>query len=179
MINSIFIGTRLEALEALKRFTNLELVITKKNSWVFNKYNNSEIDVKLISQKTKSEIFDLLSVTNKSLVLSAGFPYIFPDYVFNGSALFLNSHPSLLPNYKGYNAIKDALRAGEEYLGVTMHYMIEEVDAGELIFQDKVFVKNLPIPDIYELLFNVVEPFVITKALEIVINKHLVMELEN
>ena len=53
-----------------------------------------------------------------------------------------------------------------------MHYMIEEVDAGELIFQEKVLVKNLPIQNIYELLFSVVEPFVITKALEIIINKH-------
>jgi hypothetical protein len=41
------------------------------------------------------------------------------------------------------------------------------VDAGEIIFQEKVSVKNLPIQDIYGLLFSVVEPFVITKALEI------------
>jgi len=52
-------------------------------------------------------------------------------------------------------------------LGITVHYMIEDVDAGEIIFQEKVSVKNLPIQDIYGLLFSVVEPFVITKALEI------------
>ena len=52
-------------------------------------------------------------------------------------------------------------------MGITVHYMIEDVDAGEIIFQEKVSVKNLLIQDIYGLLFNVVEPFVITKALEI------------
>ena len=50
--------------------------------------------------------------------------------------------------------------------------MIEDVDAGEIISQEKVSVKNLPIQDIYGLLFSVVEPFVITKALEIIANKH-------
>jgi len=61
---------------------------------------------------------------------------------------------------------------GEEYLGVTTHYIVKEVDAGELIFQEKVFVKNMQTEEIYELLFGVVEPFVVTKALEMIINKH-------
>ena len=172
MINSIFIGTRLEALEALNRYTNIELIVTKKGSWVYNKYNNSEINIQLIDKTNKSEIFDLLSKIETRLMLSAGFPYILPDYVFNSDALFVNSHPGLLPSYKGYNAIKDALKYDEEHLGITVHYMIEDVDAGEIIFQEKVSVKNLPIQDIYGLLFSVVEPFVITKALEIIDNKH-------
>ena len=65
------------------------------------------------------------------------------------------------------DAIKDALMNGEEQLGVTVHKMIEDVDAGEIIFQEQVSVKDLTIEDIYGLLFSVVEPFVITKALEI------------
>ena len=172
MINSVFIGTRLEALEALKRYTNIELIVTKEDSWVFNKYNNSEINVQLINKTNKSEIFDLLSKWKSGLVLSAGFPYILPDYVLNNGALFVNSHPSFLPSYKGYNAIKDALQYGEEYLGVTAHYMVEKVDSGELIYQEKVFIKNLTIQDIYNLLFSVVEPFVVTKSLNIIFNKH-------
>ena len=172
MINSIFIGTRLEALEALKRFTNIELIVTKEDSWVYNQYKNSEINIQLIDKTNKSEIFDLLSKIETKLMLSAGFPYILPDFVLNNGALFVNSHPGYLPHYKGYYAINDALKCGEEYLGVTMHYMIDEVDAGELIFQEKVLVKNILIQDIYKLLFSVVEPFVITKALDIIINKH-------
>ena len=33
------------------------------------------------------------------LGFSAGFPYILPDYVFNSSSIFINSHPSFLPYY--------------------------------------------------------------------------------
>jgi phosphoribosylglycinamide formyltransferase 1 len=172
MINSIFIGTRLEALEALNRFTNIELIVTKKGSWVYNKYNNSKINIQLIDKTNKLEIFDLLSKIETRLMLSAGFPYILPHYVFNSDAFFVNSHPGLLPSYKGYNAIKNALKHDEDHLGITVHYMSEDVDAGEIILQEKVSVKNLPIQDIYGLLFSVVEPFVITKALEIIVNKH-------
>jgi len=172
MINSLFIGTRLEALEALKRYTNVEMIVTKEDSWVFNKYNNSEINIKLINKTNKSKIFDFLSKIKTGLVLSAGFPYILPEYVFDNDALFVNSHPALLPNYRGYNSIKDALKCGEEYIGVSMHYIVKEVDAGELIFQEKVLVKNLPLEIIYELIFSVVEPFVVTKTIEILIQKH-------
>ena len=172
MIDSIFIGTRLEAFESLKRYTNVELVITKEDSWIFNKYNNSEISLQLIDETNKSEIFNILSKIKTNLVLSAGFPYILPDYVLNNRSLFVNSHPALLPSYKGYNAIKDALQCGEEYLGVTAHYMVEKVDSGKLIYQEKVFIKNLPIQEIYNLLFSVVEPFVVTKSLNIIFDKH-------
>ena len=172
MINSTFIGTRLEAFEALKRYTNIELIVTVKSSWVYNKFSNSGIKIQLIDKTNKSEIFDLLSKVKTRLILSAGFPYILPSYVLNHSCIFINSHPALLPSYKGYNAIKDALKNGEEYLGVTTHYIVKEVDAGELIFQEKVLVKNMQTEEIYELLFGVVEPFVVTKALEMIINKH-------
>ena len=172
MINSIFLGTRLEALEALKRYFKVELILTKKGSWVYNKYKDSKINIMLIDKTNKSEIFDFLSKIEATLMLSAGFPYILPREVFSSDAVLLNSHPSILPSYKGYNAIKDALSYGEENLGVTMHYMTEDLDAGEIIFQEQVSIKNLQIEDIYQLLFSVVEPFVITKALEIIGNKH-------
>jgi len=70
MINSIFIGTRLEALEALNRYTNIELIVTKKGSWVYNQYNNSEINIQLIDKTNKSEIFNLLSKIETRLILS-------------------------------------------------------------------------------------------------------------
>lgn len=172
MIKSIFIGTRLEALEALKRYTNIELVITKEDSWVFKKYNNYKIKIELVKKTNKVEIFDLLSKRTTGIVLSSGFPYILPDYVLDNGSVFINSHPALLPAYKGYNSIKDALKCGEEYLGVTVHYMIEEVDAGNIIYQDKVWVKDMSLQQIYDLIFGVVEPMVVTKALEAILQKH-------
>ena len=68
MINSIFLGTRLEALEALKRYTNIGLIVTKKDSWVYKKYYNSDINIQLIDKTNKSEIFDLITKKETRLI---------------------------------------------------------------------------------------------------------------
>ncbi len=49
----------------------------------------------------------------------------------------INIHPSLLPAYKGKSAFEDAIEHGETNLGVTMHHVVLEVDAGATILQRK------------------------------------------
>lgn len=172
MTKSIFIGARIEALEALKRYTDVELIITTNNSWVYQKYKSLEIPIDLVGKDNKNDIFSLLHKRTTGIVLSAGFPFILPDFVLANSSVFINSHPALLPSYKGYNSIKDALKNREEYLGVTVHYIIEELDAGNIIYQENVWIKDFSLQEIYDLLFGVVEPMVVTKAIEIILQKH-------
>ena len=50
----------------------------------------------------------------------------------------INVHPSLLPEFKGLDAVKRALEAGVGRTGVTVHFMVEEVDAGPMIRQEAV-----------------------------------------
>jgi phosphoribosylglycinamide formyltransferase-1 len=50
----------------------------------------------------------------------------------------INVHPSLLPEFKGLDAAKRALEAGLQRTGVTVHFMVEEVDAGPVIRQETV-----------------------------------------
>ena len=50
----------------------------------------------------------------------------------------INVHPSLLPKYKGLHAVEQAMEAGEEYTGCTVHYVNEELDGGEIILQKEV-----------------------------------------
>lgn len=54
----------------------------------------------------------------------------------------INIHPSLLPDFKGANAVEDALKAGARITGCTTHYVIEEMDAGEIILQKSIDVLN-------------------------------------
>lgn len=55
---------------------------------------------------------------------------------------FVNLHPSLLPLYKGGNPYSHVIINGEKVTGVTIHYMSEEFDNGDIILQ-----KECPISD--------------------------------
>ena len=50
-------------------------------------------------------------------------------------------HPSLLPAFPGAHAIRDALAAGVETTGVTIHHVDEGLDTGEVIRQEEVRVE--------------------------------------
>lgn len=74
-------------------------------------------------------------------VAMAGFatvlsPAFFP--AFDGRVL--NTHPSLLPAYKGWHAVPMALAAGETATGCTVHLATPEVDDGPILAQEKVAI---------------------------------------
>ena len=50
----------------------------------------------------------------------------------------INLHPSLLPKYKGLHAIEQAIKAGEETTGCTVHFVNEHLDSGAIIKQQEV-----------------------------------------
>lgn len=52
----------------------------------------------------------------------------------------VNVHPSLLPFYKGCFSAPWAIINGEKYTGITFHEMVEEVDAGAILFQKKILI---------------------------------------
>jgi len=53
----------------------------------------------------------------------------------------VNVHPSLLPKFPGAHAIDDALAAGVETTGVTVHYVDDGLDTGAVIRQESVEVE--------------------------------------
>ncbi len=77
------------------------------------------------------------------LVVMAGFGTILgqPIYdVFAGKVL--NTHPSLLPSFPGWNAVVDALEHGVKVTGCTVHIATKDVDAGPILAQEAVAVLN-------------------------------------
>ena len=52
-----------------------------------------------------------------------------------GDRKIINIHPSLLPAFKGNSAIKDAWEYGAKVTGVTVHYVDEGMDTGQIIAQ--------------------------------------------
>ena len=55
------------------------------------------------------------------------------DFYYNH--LSLNIHPSLLPSFKGTNAVEQCLESGSKFLGGTLHLVDEGVDTGKIIAQ--------------------------------------------
>jgi phosphoribosylglycinamide formyltransferase-1 len=72
------------------------------------------------------------------LVVGAGYMRILTTVFLKRFPAIINVHPSLLPEFKGLRAIQRALEAGVEWTGVTVHVMVEEVDAGPVIRQEAV-----------------------------------------
>jgi phosphoribosylglycinamide formyltransferase-1 len=76
------------------------------------------------------------------LVVLAGFMKILPaNFVSALKGKLINIHPSLLPDFKGAHAVRDALAAGATKTGVTIHYVDEGVDTGEVIVQAEVAIE--------------------------------------
>ena len=165
-IKACFVGTRIEAMLALGRFADIISIATVEGSRVHGYCSERGIDPCLLSHSNREDSYRFLSEQKVDIVFSAGFPFILPGRVLTSGPLYVNSHPSLLPAYKGNDAIKEAYANGEGYMGVTVHYMVEEVDAGNRIVQEKVWVRGLELRELYEVLFSLVEPIAITRAME-------------
>ncbi len=73
-----------------------------------------------------------------SLVVGAGYMRILSPVFLARFPAVLNVHPSLLPAFRGLDAPGQALRAGVEQTGVSVHFMVEEVDAGPVVAQEAV-----------------------------------------
>jgi phosphoribosylglycinamide formyltransferase-1 len=84
------------------------------------------------------ELADRISRYDARLVVGAGYMRILTPAFLERFPAVINVHPSLLPEFKGLHAVKRTLEAGVERTGVTVHFMVEEVDAGPEILQKEV-----------------------------------------
>ncbi len=63
------------------------------------------------------------------------------EFVEYWEGKLLNIHPSLLPEFKGADAVGDAIKAGVKKSGCTVHFVTHEMDAGPIIMQAQVDVE--------------------------------------
>jgi phosphoribosylglycinamide formyltransferase-1 len=63
------------------------------------------------------------------------------DFVSKYKYRIINIHPSLLPAFKGKDAIKNAFNCGVKITGVTIHFVVSEVDSGPIIMQKALSIK--------------------------------------
>lgn len=72
------------------------------------------------------------------IVLAGYMRLLSPPFVNRYPKRIINIHPSLLPLYKGKEAIRQAFEAGKKLYGVSVHYVNEGMDEGEVIAQVKI-----------------------------------------
>jgi len=82
---------------------------------------------------------DWLEGQRVGLVVCAGYMQLLtPRFIERFPCL--NVHPSLLPAFPGLDAVGQALAAGAEETGVTVHFLDEGVDTGPVIAQERVVI---------------------------------------
>jgi phosphoribosylglycinamide formyltransferase 1 len=69
------------------------------------------------------------------------------EFVQRWYGRMLNIHPSLLPSFPGLDPQAQALRAGVKLSGATVHFVIPETDAGPILMQGAVGVRDDDTPD--------------------------------
>jgi len=84
---------------------------------------------------------DRVAAAAPDAVCLAGFMRILgPDFVRAFDARVVNTHPSLLPAFRGAHAVRDALHYGVKLTGCTIHLVDEQVDHGPVLLQAAVEV---------------------------------------
>lgn len=84
-------------------------------------------------------VVKVLVASGVGMVALAGFMTVLSPAVLEAfPGRVLNSHPSLLPSFKGASAVADALAAGVKVTGCTIHVATAEVDAGPILAQEAV-----------------------------------------
>lgn len=81
--------------------------------------------------------------TQPDIVILAGFMRILTaEFVDHYHRRLVNIHPSLLPKYPGTNTHQRAIDAGDQWHGASIHFVVPEVDAGPIILQGRLVIKE-------------------------------------
>ncbi len=138
-------GTNLQAL--LDAYPE-ELVVVagdRKGAFAFVRARRAGVPVEhvdpagfLSSEDYDRELADSVAAHGVSLVVGAGYMRVLSPVFLERFPAILNVHPSLLPEFRGLRAVTRALEARVRETGVTVHFMVEEVDAGPIVAQKKV-----------------------------------------
>ena len=86
-----------------------------------------------------TQLFETVEKLNPDLVVSVGFMRILAA-PFVSKFPTINTHPALLPKFPGAHAVRDALNAGAQVTGSTVHWVDAGIDTGTVIAQKEVVV---------------------------------------
>jgi phosphoribosylglycinamide formyltransferase-1 len=87
-------------------------------------------------QSFDADVLELLDSFDVEWVVMAGWMRLVTEgFIDAYKGRILNIHPSLLPSFRGLDAVGQALDAGVRITGVTVHHVVHEVDSGPIVAQ--------------------------------------------
>jgi len=151
-------------MEHFKYSNDAEVALVLSNNadaYVLQRADNFEIPSHVFDRHDfyqTDEIVNLLKRLEIDLVVLAGFLWLIPDNLLKAFPnKIINIHPSLLPRHGGKGMYGDrvhkaVLEAGDDEHGITIHFVNENFDEGEVIYQARFRVE--PTDTLEQLKFN-------------------------
>jgi phosphoribosylglycinamide formyltransferase-1 len=134
-------------MEHFKGHPDAEVALVLSNNpdaFVLQRADNFEIPSHVFSRQEfyhSEEVNDLLKTLNIDLIVLAGFLWLIPKPLIQAyPGRIINIHPAILPKFGGKGMYGDhvhqaVLQANEPESGITIHYVNENYDEGEYIYQ--------------------------------------------
>jgi phosphoribosylglycinamide formyltransferase-1 len=162
------------------RRVKFKLVVTNSDTaGVIERAEKYKKNVQIISKSALNEytdkIIEFLKTENIDLIVLAGFLLKIPEaFIKAFPNQIINIHPSLLPKYggkgmHGMHVHKAVIENKERESGVTIHYVNEEYDKGEIILQAKCEIEENDTPETLSLKIRALEFEYFPKAIEKII----------
>jgi phosphoribosylglycinamide formyltransferase 1 len=124
---------------------NVSLIVSgKKEANVLKRAEKAGIDTYVLDKEgfyQRNDVVELLRSRKIDLIVLAGFLWMIPEGLIKAfPGKIINIHPALLPKYGGkgmygMNVHKAVIGAGEKESGISIHYVNEHYDEGEIISQ--------------------------------------------
>lgn len=105
------------------------------------KANNIK-ELKARKANTKAFIKEMKKLKPDVIIVGSWGEIIKEEIIKLPRVAFINCHPSLLPKHRGSNPYASVIKHGETETGVTYHLMRKDIDAGEILLQEKVNIDN-------------------------------------
>lgn len=154
------------------------IVSNKENAGVLDIARNEHIPFLIIDKHSFREtlLLDQLQMYKPALIILAGFLWKIPDMLIQAfHDRIINIHPALLPGYGGKGMyghhVHDAvLAANEKQTGITVHYVNEVYDSGNIILQARCKVHTGDTNDALAARIHQLEHFYYPRVIEYLLN---------
>ena len=132
------------------------VVVNKQNIYVIERAKNLGIDCFYFNRNdfyNSDKVLDLMKQRGIDYIILAGFLWLVPENLLkNYDHKIINIHPALLPSYGGkgmygHHVHEAVIAAKEKQRGITIHYVNEKYDSGDIIFQAKCDIKPTDTPE--------------------------------